>query len=124
MEVTSAKQIDLDFIEKVEQMSNYALNFYKREQNKVQKSDCKQEIEKLLLCNLHESFAKVKSDYTNVLKLIQKYLTEESEAPILSTTEATRSVSRLSHGSNCANLEQKMLGLKLIFQMLSKQENT
>ncbi len=86
----------------------------------MQKSDCKQEIEKLLLCNLHESFAKVKSDYTNVLKLIQKYLSEESDAPILSTIEAARSVSRLSHGSNCVHLEQKMLGLKLIFQMLSK----
>ena len=86
-------------------MSKFAYNFYKREQNKISKDDCKQELEKLLLTNLHESFSKLKSDYTSVLKLIQTYLIEESEAPILSTVEAARSVSRLSHGQNCVNLD-------------------
>ena len=72
------------------------------------------------MTNLHESFSKLKSDYTKVFHLIDEYLEDEAEAPVLTTIPAAKCISRLSHGSNCVNIEQKMLGLKLLFSIMAK----
>mmetsp|Transcript_19184 Transcript_19184/g.23733 ORF Transcript_19184/g.23733 Transcript_19184/m.23733 type:complete len:102 (-) Transcript_19184:120-425(-) len=101
-------------------MSHFAHNFFKREMSKVQRSDSKPLLEQLLITNLHESFSRVKSDFTKIFKLMEQYLQEEDEAPVLSTIPAARCVSRLSHGANCVNLEQKILGLRLLFAILEK----
>ena len=56
MDVSSAEQISLEFIEKVAEMSKFALDFFKRDLNQVSRLDSKQDLEKLFLVNLHESF--------------------------------------------------------------------
>ena len=86
-------------------MSKFALDFYKRDLNQVSRLDSKQDLEKLFLINLHDSFQKHKSNFTESFKLIESYLNGEEEAPILSTQSAAKAVSRLSHGQNCVNLE-------------------
>ena len=121
MEVSSAEQINAEFIDKVADMSKFALDFYKREQNLTTRLDNKDDLEKLFLANLHGSFTKHKSDFTGAFSLIHSYLRDESEAPILSTFDAARAVTGLSHGANCVNLEQKMFGLRLLCTMLAKQ---
>lgn len=85
--------------------------------------DCKQDLEKLFLINFHESFSKIKADFTSAITMISEYLSEETEAPVLATFDAAKVVSKLAHGANCVNLEQKILGLRLIFQMLEKQSS-
>ena len=50
--------------------------------------DNRQELEKLLLINLHESFYNHKADFTGAFNLLQSYLDAEDQAteiPILST---------------------------------------
>ena len=122
MNVASAEQINLEFIDKVAEMSKFAFDFYKRDLNTESRQDCKQDLEKLFLINLHESFSKIKADFTGAIGMIENYLDNESEAPMLATSPAANAVSRLSHGANCVNLDQKMLGLRLMFSMLSKQQ--
>lgn len=51
---------------------------------------------------------------------MNEYLAEEKEAPVLTSFPAAKCISRLSHGANCVNLDQKMLGLKLLFEILAK----
>ena len=41
MEVSSAEVINLEFIDKVAEMSKFAFDFYKRDYNTAQKFDCK-----------------------------------------------------------------------------------
>ena len=41
MEVSSAEVINLEFIDKVAEMSKFAFDFYKRDYNAAQKFDCK-----------------------------------------------------------------------------------
>ena len=101
-------------------MGQFAFNFFQRESDLVSKSDSKPLLEQLLITNLHESFSKIKSDFTRVFRLMEQYLSEQAEAPILSSIPAARCVSRLSHGITCANLEQKMLGLRLLFSIMEK----
>lgn len=122
MEVSSAEAIDPEFIDKVAEMSKFAFDFYKRDVNRASRFDCKHDLEKLFLINFHESFSKHKADFTEAIKLVHSYLRDESEAPILATLDAAKVITRLSHGQNCVNLEQKMLGIKLLDSMLSKQE--
>ena len=55
--------------------------------------------------------------------MLSEYLTEETEAPVLATLDAAKVVAKLAHGANCVNLEQKILGLRLIFQMFEKQSS-
>lgn len=105
MDVSSAEHIGQEFIDKVAEMSKFAFDFYKREQSIDTKLDCKQELEKLFLINLHESFSKIKADFTGAIKLITEYLSHENESPILATYDAAKVVSKISHGANCVNLE-------------------
>ena len=118
MDISSAEPIDLEFIDKVAEMSKFAFDFYKRDLNEVSKMDAKQDLEKLFMINLHETFSKHKADFTEAIKLIDSYLQNESEAPILATFDAAKVINRLAHGQNCCNLEQKMLGIRLIDSML------
>lgn len=39
--------------------------------------DCKPALEKLFMVNLHESFTKLKANYTESLSMIEAYITEE-----------------------------------------------
>ena len=120
IQVASARPITLEFIDKVAEMSKFAFDFYKRESSMDAKLDSKEDLEKLFLINLHDTFSKLKADFTNAFKLLQNYLSNESEAPVLSTYNAAKVVSRLSNGANCVNMDQKMLGLRLMFSQLSK----
>ena len=45
-------------------MSKFAFDFYRREHSIDTRLDCKQDLEKLFLINFHESFSKIKADFT------------------------------------------------------------
>ena len=87
-------------------MSQYALKLYNREQSKIYREDCRQDLEKLLLINLHESFSKFKANFIEALSMIESYINKEDEAPpIFATFESIKVIARLSHGPACMNLE-------------------
>ena len=111
-----------ELIEKVEEMSAFAFDFYKREQDGDAKFASKQALEKLLLINLLDTFSEHKSDFTEAFKLIEEYLNLERDVTILASYESVKAVSRLSFGISCVNLDQKMHGLRLICTMLEKMD--
>ena len=56
------------------ELSEFAFDFYKREQDMDFKMDSNKDLEKLLITNLHTSFSKVKSDFCAPIRMINEYL--------------------------------------------------
>jgi len=113
--------ISLEFTEKAYELSEFAFDFYKREQNMDRKNDSSQQLEKLLLTNLHTSFNKLKSDFCAPLRMLNEYLKISADSKFIVSPEACHFVNRLSHGNNCPTLEQEILGLKLLARILQNQ---
>ena len=114
--------IDLEFVEKVFELSEFAFDFYKREKSIETKASCTMDVEKLMITNLHTSFSKVKSDWCATLKMIKEYLSTADAQSLVVQPDTCYFINRLSHGVNCQSLEQEILGLKLIAKILQKQE--
>ena len=103
------------------ELSEFAFDFYKREQDMDLKADSNADLEKLLMTNLHMSFNKVKSDFCAPLRMLNEYLKQSCDSPLMVSQEACHFVNRLSHGVNCPSLEQEILGLRLVARILQKQ---
>ena len=101
----AAFPIDLEFVEKVFELSEFAFDFYKREQNIETKAACAMDVEKLLITNLHTSFSKVKSDWRAPLQMIREYLTSADSSSLVVHDDTCFFINRLSHGVNCQSLE-------------------
>ena len=91
-------------------MSKVAFTLYQNELNMETRINFKEDLEKLFLTNLHKTFSKHKSDFTEAFELIKNYMSKENYAPFLSSFCAVKAVTELSYGLNYVTLNQNILG--------------
>ena len=65
---------DIQFVEKVQELSMFAFKFYSLENSEESQLKGQADLEKLIMMNVNQKFYSVKSDFSKALNLIRSYL--------------------------------------------------
>eukprot|EP00347_Sterkiella_histriomuscorum_P023653 403333856 len=115
-------QIAPSFIEKLEELTQFTIRFYKNEyENKEDLMDLEdnqevqEKLERLLLMNLNQNYTIIKSDFSNALNMIQDYLKIQQSSGALRTI-GIEMIYKISIGT--VNLAQRVASLKIVNKIL------
>lgn len=117
--------MDKSFIDKILELSEFTLKLYHYEieqtGQKIGQHASSAEMERLILMNFNPNFSAYSLDYMPALKLVKTYLkgyerVEDQELPMILSNTTLQYIHRI--GLHTPNLEQKILSLKVLYNVL------